>query len=118
MLGTGRGPQRQAQMQARVAPLVDELVEKAQRQGTLRADLLPWDLPILQLMIAAVTDHTGRPELWRRYLALVIDGMRARPADTALPLPAAPGPADRLPQALVDSSVRQAGRGTGGARRR
>ena len=109
MLGTGRGPQRQAQMGARVAPLVDQLVERAQRQGTLRPDLLPSDLPILQLMIAAVTDHTGQPELWRRYLALVIDGMRARPEEAGDPLPAMPGLQDRVQQALVDSSVRQAG---------
>jgi AcrR family transcriptional regulator len=109
MLGTGRGPQRQAQMQARVAPLVDQLVEKAQRQGTLRADLRPWDLPILQLMIAAVTDHIGQPDLWRRYLALVIDGMRARPDGTSTPLPPVPSIEERMSQALVDSSVRQAG---------
>jgi AcrR family transcriptional regulator len=108
MLGTGRGPQRQAQMQARVAPLVDELVAKAQRQGKLRADLLPWDLPILQLMIAAVTDHTGQPDLWRRYLALVIDGMRARPDEADSPLPTPPRSEAHLPQALVDSSIRQA----------
>ena len=109
MLGTGRGPQRQARMQARVAPLVDQLVEKAQRQGTLRADLQPWDLPILQLMIAAVTDHIGQPDLWRRYLALVVDGMRARPDGESTPLPAVPALEDRMSQALVDSSVRQAG---------
>jgi len=37
-------------------------------------------------MLGAVTEHLGQPELWRRYLALLIDGMRARP-DLA-PLPA------------------------------
>jgi len=115
MLGTGRGPQRQAQMGARVAPLVDQLVEKAQRQGTLRPDLLPLDLPVLQLMIAAVTDHTGQPELWRRYLALVIDGMRARPPGQSEPLPVPFGLPDRMQEALVDSSVRQADDRTGPA---
>ena len=108
MLGTGRGPQRQAQMGARVAPLVDQLVDKAQRQGTLRPDLLPPDLPVLQLMVAAVTDHTGQPELWRRYLALVIDGMRARPEGQNAPLPDLPGSPDQAQQALLDSSVREA----------
>lgn len=107
MLGTGRGPQRQAQIGARVAPLVDQLVVKAQQQGTLRPDLLPADLPILQLMIAAVTDHTGQPDLWRRYLALVVDGMRARPSQPNSVLPTPPGPPAEM-QALVDSSVRQA----------
>ncbi len=118
MLGTGRGPQRQAQMAARVAPLVDRLVEKAQAQGTLRPDLLPSDLPVLQLMIAAVTDHIGQPELWRRYLTLVVDGMRARPGGQNSPLPSVPGLPDQVQQALVDSSVRQAGDRSAGAPRR
>ena len=108
MLGTGRGPQRQAQIGARIAPLVDRLVEKAQRQGTLRPDLVPPDLPVLQLMVAAVTDHTGQPTLWRRYLALVIDGIRARPEgqNTALPPPF--GSPDQVQEALMESSVRAA----------
>lgn len=117
MLGTGRGPQRQAQMGARVAPLVDQLVAKAQQQGTLRADLLPVDLPILQLMIAAVTDRTGQPELWRRYLVLLIDGMRARPAGDNTALPAPPAPPHRMGKALVEGSVRQAGDRGAGRRR-
>jgi AcrR family transcriptional regulator len=108
MLGTGRGPQRQAQMATRVAPLVDQLVDKAQEQGTLRPDLLPSDLPVVQLMVAAVTDHTGQPELWRRYLALLVDGMRACPARPSTVLPAPPGLQNPVQQALVDSSVRQA----------
>jgi AcrR family transcriptional regulator len=116
MLGTGRGPQRQAQIGARIAPLVDQLVEKAQRQGTLRQDLRPADLPVLQLMVAAVTDHTGQPDLWRRYLTLVIDGMRARPAGQNTPLPDARGSQHQVQQALVDSSVRAAGNRSAGDR--
>ena len=108
-LGTGQGPQRQAQMEERIGPLVDQLVVKAQRQGTLRADLLPVDLPILQLMVAAVTDRTGHPEMWRRYLLLLVDGMRARPAGENTALPAPPAPSDGMWQALIKGSVRQAG---------
>jgi hypothetical protein len=36
-------------------------------------------------MLGAVTEHYAEPELWRRYLALVLDGMRDRP--DLLPLP-------------------------------
>jgi len=86
MLGTGRGSQRREQMRARVGPLIDELIARAKQQGKLRADIVPPDFPTLQLMLGAVTEHLGQPELWRRYLALLIDGMRARP-DLA-PLPA------------------------------
>jgi len=88
--------------------VVDQLVDKAQQQGTLRPDLLPSDLPVVQLMVAAVTDHTGQPELWRRYLALLVDGMRACPARPSAVLPAPPGLQNPVQQALVDSSVRQA----------
>jgi len=85
MLGTGRGPKRQAQVRERIAPAVDQMIARAKEQGMLRADISHIDLPMIQLMVAAVTDHTGRPDLWRRYLRLVLDGMRSRP-DTA-PLP-------------------------------
>ena len=86
MLGTGRGPQREGQMQARIKDSVDELVTRAKAQGTLRADLQPWDLPMIQLMVAAITDRTGVPGLWRRYLRLLLDGLRAEPGATS-PLP-------------------------------
>ena len=85
MLGTGTGPQRQAQMRERFAPLVGQLVARAKAQGRLRSDILPPDLPLIQLMLGAVTEHFAEPELWRRYLALIIDGLRDRP--DLLPLP-------------------------------
>jgi hypothetical protein len=85
MLGTGRGPQRQAQMRERFAPLVGQLVARTKAQGRLRSDILTPDLPLIQLMLGAVTEHFAEPELWRHYLALILDGMRDRP--DLLPLP-------------------------------
>jgi AcrR family transcriptional regulator len=108
MLGTGRGPQRQAQMRERVAPLLGQLLERAKEQGGLRPDIVPPDLPALQLMLGAVTEHMGQPELWRRYLALLIDGMRARPDLT--PLPQRPLPGGEFHKAIVASSTRDAHR--------
>jgi AcrR family transcriptional regulator len=106
MLGTGRGPQRQVQIQQRVAPVVDRLVAGAQEQGMLRPDVVPIDIPMIQLMVAAVTDHTGHPDLWRRYLRLLLDGLRSRPDATALPNITLP---DRqFMDAIDDSSARQA----------
>ncbi|WP_238011633.1 transposase [Dactylosporangium sp. AC04546] len=90
MLGHNRGPRHQAEVGRRIKPLVDELITRAQQQGDLRQDIIGFDLPMIQLMVAAVTDHTGRPDLWRRYLHLLLDGMRARPG-AARPLPAPPG---------------------------
>ncbi|HEY3606036.1 MAG TPA: helix-turn-helix domain-containing protein [Pseudonocardiaceae bacterium] len=93
MLGTGRGPQRERQMQRRVRSAADRLVARAKEQGTLRPDMQPWDLPMIQLMVAAVTDHTGHPDLWRRYLRLLLDGLRAQPGIDPLPdiRPSGPG---------------------------
>jgi AcrR family transcriptional regulator len=85
MLGTGTGPQRQAQMRERFAPLVGQLVARAKAQGRLRSDILPPDLQLIQRMLGAVTEHFAEPELWRRYLALILDGLRDRP--DLLPLP-------------------------------
>ena len=107
MLGTGRGPERQRQMRDRVAPTVDAVVARAQEQGTLRADVVPADFPILQLMVGAVTDHIGQPGLWRRYLAIVIDGLRARPGEPS-PLPGLPVSEDAMQEAIIDSSARSA----------
>jgi AcrR family transcriptional regulator len=107
MLGTGRGPERQQQMRARVSPVVDAIVARAQEQGALRADVLSADFPVLQLMLGAVTDHLGQPELWRRYLVIIIDGLRARP-DGSSPLPDVPIAEDEWQQAIIDSSTESA----------
>jgi AcrR family transcriptional regulator len=105
MLGTGRGPERQRQMRERVEPTVAALVSRAQAEGTLRADVVPADFPVLQLMVGAVSDHLGQPELWRRYLTVIIDGLRAQPGEPS-PLPDVPVSDDQLQSAIIDSSTR------------
>jgi AcrR family transcriptional regulator len=107
MLGTGRGPQRQAQVRERVKPAVDQLVARAKEQGSLRPDVEGFDIPMIQLMVAAVTDHTGRPDLWRRYLRLLLDGLRARPG-ASTPLPGGKIDDGGLIEAITASSARQA----------
>lgn len=93
-------------MQHRVKPAVDLLVARARQQGMLRADVVPLDIPMIQLMVAAVTDNTGNADLWRRYLRLLLDGMRASP-DTS-PLPAIHIDDAGLMNALDAASTRQA----------
>ena len=63
---------------ARVAPLIDRLVRRAQASGSLRSDVVASDVPLLQFIVSSVAELTGpnAPELWRRYLALVLDGLR------------------------------------------
>jgi hypothetical protein len=41
--------------------------------------VVPPDFAIVQLMVGAVSDHLGQTGLWRRYLTIIIDGLRAQP---------------------------------------
>ncbi len=89
------------------APLVTALVDRAKASGQARADLCPTDIPFIALMLSAAAEyaHESRPEIWRRYLTLLIDGMHAsRDAITPLPVPAL------LPQEMERTMVRHARR--------
>jgi len=85
-LGSRYGQERLARLRESLQPLVAGLVTRAQEQGTLRADIAPTDLPLIAIMISAVADYTAHvePEIWRRCLSVVIDGLRAAPASTPL----------------------------------
>jgi AcrR family transcriptional regulator len=72
-------------------PLVRRLLGRAQEAGQVRADLGPTDIPFIIFVLteATVLARQACPDIWRRYLALVIDGMRpAREGVTPLPVPA------------------------------
>jgi hypothetical protein len=55
--------------------------------GELRPDIDVTDIPLIQLMLTAVMEYTDdiAPEAWRRYLAVVLDGLRTGGAQTPLP---------------------------------
>ena len=64
---------------SRFHDVVTELVSRAQAQGAIRADLAPEDVPVL--VGSAILGSTWSPaddEPWRRYVAVVLDGMRSR----------------------------------------
>ena len=69
-----------------------ELIRRAQAQGDLRADFVPEDVVLLLLANAGVVRATraAAPGAWRRFVGLMLDGLRA---DCARPLPAPPTPA-------------------------
>jgi AcrR family transcriptional regulator len=87
LLSTAHGRERVAGVRERLAPLADELVRRAQATGQLRADVEGSDFPLIQIMLGAVVDVTRdvAPETWRRMLALLVDGLRAREPQTPLP---------------------------------
>ena len=73
---------------AQMRPRIGRLVERAQAEGDLRADLEALDMPLMMMMLTAVLDYTAEadPEVWRRQLQVVLDGLRAeRDAPTPLP---------------------------------
>src|SRR5262245_50853398 len=76
-------------LRARMRPLVAQVVARAQQQGTLRADFAAEDVPMLFWTGGRVAEVSAgvAPDLWRRYLGLVLDGLRA---DAATPLPTPP----------------------------
>lgn len=74
-----RGRARAASMRRRIRPLTSKLIERAQAHGTLRRDFTPQDLSLLFWGGDRVIELTGHiaPELWRRQLGFVLDGLRA-----------------------------------------
>lgn len=82
------GRTRAEAMRARIRPLVRRTIERAQEQGTLRPDFAPEDLPLIFWTGGRVVEATAgvAPDHWRRYLGLLLDGLRASAA-TALPVP-------------------------------
>jgi AcrR family transcriptional regulator len=75
----------------RNAPLMTRLVERAQAAGQLRSDLKQTDIPFIVFVLTEVAQLARQvsPEIWRRYLALVLDGLRPeREGVTPLPVPA------------------------------
>jgi AcrR family transcriptional regulator len=81
---------RVAEARSAFAPLVERLLERAQADGHVRADLEPSDLTLILLMLNAVAlfSHETRPDLWERQLELVLEGLRARPGQARLSRPA------------------------------
>src|SRR5215469_13266059 len=85
------GQDRAEQARTRMQPVISKVVERAQAAGVLRADLCPTDIPLLEFMLGAAAEYAMgvRPEIWRRYLALMLDALRPdRAGTTELPEPA------------------------------
>jgi len=73
------------QIHDRLGALLDQLLERAKRSGAVRADVESTDIGLLIAMLCTVADVAGNaaPELWRRYLALSLEGLK--PGGVRLP---------------------------------
>jgi AcrR family transcriptional regulator len=80
LFGSGHAAAGMEEARTRIAPLVEEIMRRAQASGDLRPDVEFTDLPLLQFLLSGVADFhcADAGELGPRYLAIVLDGLRTR----------------------------------------
>ena len=101
-----------ANARARIAPLLRQLLRRAQKQGALRPDVAYEDISLLLWSCGRIVDSTRRvaPDFWRRHLRLTLDGLRAAGA-SPLPEPPLTGPQHRKAMRHLARELRLAGDG-------
>lgn len=84
------GGDRVKACQERLVPVLTKLVERAQGDGYLRPELSSTDMPIFGLLAGTVSEFAGNvdAELWRRYVAILLDGMRRHEDQSPIPVEA------------------------------
>jgi AcrR family transcriptional regulator len=78
-----------SRLQGRMHEIIDELVARARESGALRGDVTGTDVVLLMCAPNYVAGYApdASPDLWRRYLAIIFDGLRPQGAH---PLPQPP----------------------------
>jgi hypothetical protein len=91
LLQSSERRERMRRFRERMRPLVAELVRRARDAGELRADVVEEDVLLISLMVGSVAEfaHDVEPQLWRRSLTLLLDGLRAQ-RTSASPMPVGP----------------------------
>lgn len=81
VLGTDEGCNGIARVRTRIDPFVEKIVDRARKSGQLRPDVEVNDFFPLVGMVGAAAEFTGtiEPSNWKRYFAIVLDGLRAEP---------------------------------------
>lgn len=76
-------PEKIDQVNERLTRPLGELVERAKADGVLRPCVQATDIGVIVLMLCTVTDIAGdvAPQLWRRYLGMLLAGLRRDGAD-------------------------------------
>lgn len=87
MLGGSDRTELGRRSRERIQPLVTELVGRAHAAGRLRADVGESDVAIILAMVGGLMDASVHvdPDLWRRYLAMVLDGIQSGGGHAELP---------------------------------
>jgi len=76
-------------MRGGMLPFLEALIQRAQESGDLRAEITPSDIPVVVQMLSAASQFTQgkRPEVWRRYFEIILNGIRQRPDNLPLTTP-------------------------------
>jgi AcrR family transcriptional regulator len=71
-------------VRAKLEPAMFDLVSRAQQQGDLRPDVTATDIGVLLVAALGIAEFTASQsnDVWRRHLAILLDGLRARPTGT------------------------------------
>lgn len=79
LFSRAEGRERVHAMRERMLPVLGDVIARAQADGDLRPDFTPGDVPVVSFMVGAVVDFAGGQDeqVWQRYLALLLDGLRA-----------------------------------------
>jgi len=90
ILAGARGAERAQAARSLLAPLVVELLHRAKDAGVIRGDIEISDIPLIQLAIGTIAESSRdvAPDVWRRMMTLVLDGLRAESARGTLAAPA------------------------------
>ena len=107
VLSSPRGREYVAEARKRLKPGIDQLVARAHESNRLRPGIEATDLMMVQMMVAATFEPAeGGHEVWRRFLALIVEGLRG---DRDQPLPSTALSIDDL-DAVMEQSARPARR--------
>lgn len=89
-----------------VAPKNRALVARARDAGVLRDDVTGTDLTFVQVGLNAIMTRSrhAHPELYRRYLHLMLDGLRAQPGSPT-PLPVAALTSDQTHAVMAPTTL-------------
>lgn len=93
--GSPHGEDLTRYARTQIAPVVTELVARGHDTGVLRSDIVEQDIALIPIMVGSIIQaaRTVDPDLWRRTLAVILDGLRAGHSE---PLPGSPPTAEQL----------------------
>ena len=100
-------PTEMHKINQRIRGPLNRIVERAKQAGVVRADVEPSDFGMVVMMLCTIADASAdvAPDLWRRYVPMLLDGLRS-----GSPLPVAALSDDEFYAAMASHKQRQIAR--------